>query len=129
MTKLSSFVEWCLRFVVPAKFCSISSTREVTSHVPVYFQNQTVPTVSYKYANTVAPKFSIVKRHCGTLTLELLQNLNKCDCSFPGSLQLYCNPSRHVIVCYLNIINHDNLRKPIFSFLRESTLCGGSQHN
>ena len=69
MTKWSSFVEWCLRFITPAKFCSINNTREVTSHVPEYFQNQTVPTVSYNYANTVAPQFSIAKRHCGTLML------------------------------------------------------------
>lgn len=29
--------------------------KEVTSHVPEYFQNQTVPIVSYNYTNAIAP--------------------------------------------------------------------------
>ena len=85
--------------------------KEVTSKVPPYFQNQSVPIISYSYTKTIAPKIFNYKQALQGLDIdEYLKNPLTCDCS--NSPYIY-NPSGHVITGDLNIIQHENLRKVI----------------
>ena len=85
--------------------------KEVTSKIPPYFQNQSVPIISYSYTKTIAPKiFNYHQALQGLDMDEYLKNPLTCDCS--NSPYIY-NPSGHVITGDLNIIQHENLRKVI----------------
>ena len=90
---------------------NILNHKQVTSKIPVYFDNQSVPIVSYSYSNTIAKHIFNYKKALQDLDIqEYSKNPLTCDCS--SSPYIY-QPSGHVITGNLNIIEHEGLRKII----------------
>ena len=83
--------------------------KRVTSNIPSYFENQSVPIVSYSYTKTIASNIFNYKKALQNFSVDnFIRNPTPCDCS--SSVFNY-SPLGHVITGDLNIIKCDNLRK------------------
>lgn len=88
--------------------CILRSKGE-TYEIPLYFQNQSVVIVSFRYTKTVSPTIFTYKLALQDLDLEeYLKNPLTYECSHSSySYKSYC----HVITSDLNIVQHVHLWK------------------
>ena len=81
---------------------NIFNRKEVAKVIPPYFNNQSVPIVSYSYTNNIGRNIFNYKETLQDINIEeYLKNPLTCDCSHSP---FQYNPSGHVITGDLNII-------------------------
>ena len=86
---------------------NILNRKEVKSKIPIYFDNKTVPIISYSYSNTIASKIFNYKQALQDFDANQYVNQPRtCDCLQSPFL---CGPSGHIITGD----EHENLRKVI----------------
>ena len=91
------------------KLPSILHNKLVRSKVPIYFQEQDPPLVSYKYTNNISRGVFNYNQTLCNINLDDYHNASSsCDCK---SSTFRCEPHGHVITGDLRIVRNRKLRR------------------
>ena len=87
---------------------NILHNKVVKNKIPPYFQDKTVPVISYTYTNPIAPKIFNYKRALHNLNInDLKAKPPSCSCT----ISPHCyQPAGHIITGDLSIVSSDTLR-------------------
>ena len=94
---------------IKLKLTSILHNKLLRSKVPVYFQEQDPPLVSYKYANNISRSVFNYSQTLRNINLDDYRNASSsCDCE---SSPFRYEPHGHVISGHLRIVRNRTLRR------------------